>query len=200
MTINSLFGGECKFVAGAAAVEQIPATTSMPEVAFAGRSNVGKSSLINALVNRKNFARTSRFPGRTQQINFFTIADKISLADLPGYGYAAVSKQIRRSWDWLLLHYLNNRQNLRRVFLLIDARHGIKNNDEEMMDILDDCGAIYQIILTKADKTSSILEIEDGIIRKIAHRGAAFPAVISTSTKCADGINDVRREIAGLLM
>jgi GTP-binding protein len=185
-------------VAGAATAEQIPSDIFLPEVAFAGRSNVGKSSLINAIVNRKKFARTSRFPGRTQQINFFNLADKISLVDLPGYGYAAVSKETKQSWNQLLFHYLKNRQNLRRVFLLIDARHGLKKSDEEMMDILDSFAVIYQIILTKIDKASHRFEIEEDITKRTAYRPAVFPLIISSSAKRSDGIENVRHEIASI--
>lgn len=196
---NSLFNAECKFVAGAASVEQIPNNLFMPEVAFAGRSNVGKSSLINAITGQRDCARVSKQPGRTQQINFFTIKDRISLVDLPGYGYAAVSKQIRRSWDKLILDYLKGRQNLRRVFLLIDSRHGIKQNDEEIMDILDDSAVVYQVVLTKIDKIRNIDGVVNKITEQISKRTAAFPIVIPTSSETNSGIQNVRTEIASLI-
>jgi GTP-binding protein len=195
MFINALFGAECKFVAGAAAIDQIPSDIPLPEVAFAGRSNVGKSSLLNAIVNRKKCARTSRFPGRTQQINFFVLADRLSLVDLPGYGFATISKEVRRSWDQLLHHYFKNRINLRRVFLLIDARHGLKKSDEEMMELLDNFAIVYQVVLTKIDKAPQRREVEENIAKKIAQQSAGFPTIISSSTKYMEGIDSVRREI-----
>lgn len=198
-TIKGLFSSECKFIAGAASVEQIPNNLFMPEVAFAGRSNVGKSSLINAIVGKRDCARVSKQPGRTQQINFFTIQDKISIADLPGYGYAAVSKKTRKLWDKLILDYLRGRQNLRRIFLLIDSRHGIKQNDEEIMNILDDFAVIYQIVLTKIDKISYIPDIVRKTDDYISKRVAAFPYSIPTSSAKKDGIQNVCAEITSLI-
>lgn len=196
---SSLFNSECKFIAGAASIDQIPDNLFMPEVAFAGRSNVGKSSLINAITGQRSCARVSKQPGRTQQINFFTIRDKISLADLPGYGYAAVSKQIRKSWDKLILDYLKGRQNLRRVFLLIDSRHGIKPNDEEIMKILDNSAVVYQIILTKIDKIKNVDAVVEKNNEQIAKRVAAFPVVIPTSSETNFGIQKVCTEIVSLI-
>lgn len=196
---SSLFNSECKFIAGAASIDQIPDNLFMPEVAFAGRSNVGKSSLINAITGQRGCARVSKRPGRTQQINFFTIRDKISLADLPGYGYAAVSKQIRKSWDKLILDYLKGRQNLRRVFLLIDSRHGIKPNDEEIMKILDNSAVVYQIILTKIDKIKNVDAVVEKNNEQIAKRVAAFPVVIPTSSETNFGIQKVCTEIVSLI-
>ena len=157
---ENLFATPCKFIAGAAAINQIPVDFDIPECAFVGKSNVGKSSLINA-VTGMNCARVSKQPGRTQQINFFSLADKIILADLPGYGYAAVSKQMRDEWDQLILHYLKNRKNLKRVYLLIDARRGIKDNDNQVMEILDSFVLSYQIVLTKADKIENLTKADD---------------------------------------
>ncbi|MBR1734911.1 MAG: ribosome biogenesis GTP-binding protein YsxC, partial [Alphaproteobacteria bacterium] len=139
-------------------------------------------------------ARVSKHPGRTQQINFFTLFDKICLADLPGYGYAAVSKKIRKSWDQLILDYLRGRQNLRRIFLLIDSRHGFKSSDEEIMDILDECAVVYQIVLTKADK-SKLSNVND-IKNKIIPHTAAFPEIIITSSEKYIGISEVQKVIA----
>ncbi|MDR1333665.1 MAG: ribosome biogenesis GTP-binding protein YihA/YsxC [Holosporaceae bacterium] len=190
---KELFSAECQFIAGAASSEQIP-KYFIPEVAFAGRSNVGKSSLINALVGRKDCARVSKFPGRTQQINFFSLQNKISLVDLPGYGYAAISKKMRKAWDDLILNYLIGRQNLRRVFLLIDSRHGIKKNDEEIMNILDDCAVVYQIILTKVDEISN--PDVDKVMAELATHTAAHPSIIATSSEKNIGIQAVRAEIA----
>lgn len=194
--IKELFCAKPKFIAGASSIEQIPHNLFMPEVAFVGRSNVGKSSLINAVVGDKNCARVSKSPGRTQQINFFTLSDKISIADLPGYGYAAVSKKMRKSWDNLILDYLRGRQNLRRIFLLIDSRHGFKSADEEIMDILDDSAVVYQIVLTKIDKISNITAIKQKIEVKISTHTAAFPEVLATSSEKMIGISEVQKVIA----
>ena len=146
-----LFAGACDFVAGAATVAQLP-PLGLPEVAFAGRSNVGKSSLINALTGRKALARVSHTPGRTQQINFFSLADRLMLVDLPGYGYAAVSKQKVANWTGLIEDYLKGRPQLKRVCLLIDARHGLKETDKAAMELMDSSAVVYQVVLTKADK------------------------------------------------
>jgi GTP-binding protein len=194
-TLNDLFGSECKFIAGAASLDQIPHNIFMPEVAFAGRSNVGKSSLINALVGKKDCARISKFPGRTQQINFFTLKDKISLADLPGYGYAAVSKKTRKSWDRLILDYLTGRPNLRRIFLLVDSRRGIKENDEEIMKILDDSAVTYQIVLAKIDKVGDLATMKERLESQMANHTAAYPFIMSTSSEKFLGINEMRAEI-----
>lgn len=193
---KEFFDAEPKFIAGASSVDQIPHNLYMPEVAFAGRSNVGKSSLINAIVAGKDCARVSKHPGRTQQINFFTLSDRICLADLPGYGYAAVSRKIRKSWDKLILDYLRGRQNLRRVFLLIDSRHGIKACDEEIMRILDECAVVYQIVLTKVDKIRSSSEIVEKIYERTQKHVAAFPKVLTTSSEKMMGIPDIRKAIA----
>ena len=198
-TIKGLFSSECKFIAGAASVEQIPNNLFMPEVAFVGRSNVGKSSLLNAIVGQRDCARVSKQPGRTQQINFFTIQDRISLADLPGYGYAAVSKQTRKLWDQLILDYLRGRQNLRRIFLLIDSRHGIKANDDEIMDILDDSAVVYQVVLTKVDKIFNASEATRRVDEQISKRVAAFPYSIPTSSEKKIGLQSVQQEIISLL-
>ena len=199
ITVKGLFNSECKFIAGASSIEQIPNNLFMPEVAFVGRSNVGKSSLLNAIVGDRNCARVSKQPGRTQQINFFTIQDRISLADLPGYGYAAVSKKTRKSWDRLILDYLRGRQNLRRIFMLIDSRHGIKANDEEIMDILDDSAVVYQIVLTKIDKISANSDIAKKVESQILKHVAAFPRIIQTSSEKMLGINDVKSEIVSIM-
>ncbi len=190
-SISSLFSSECKFVAGAATYDQIP-YSKLPEIAFVGRSNVGKSSLINALVG-KTCARVSKTPGRTQQINFFSLGNKISLADLPGYGYAAVSKQTRMQWDELILNYLRYRKNLVRIFLLIDSKLGVKPNDEEIMEIFDKLGLVFQIILTKSDKKSA--GVEDSAKEIIQSHAAAFPEIIFASSKKNDGIKQLRATI-----
>ncbi len=199
ITIKGLFSSGCEFIAGAASVEQIPSNIFMPEVAFAGRSNVGKSSLINALVGRKGCARVSKTPGRTQQINFFSIGKKISLVDLPGYGYAAVSKKTRTVWNDLIYTYLLGRQNLRRIFLLIDSRHGFKDSDKKIMDLLDDAAVVYQIVLTKIDKISNVQTIIENTENHLKKRVAAFPSVIASSTIKITGIQEIQAEITSLL-
>ena len=198
-TVKNLFSSECKFIAGASSIEQIPNNLFMPEVAFVGRSNVGKSSLLNAIVGDCNCARVSKQPGRTQQINFFTIQDRISLADLPGYGYAAVSKKTRKSWNHLILDYLRGRQNLRRIFMLIDSRHGVKANDEEIMDILDDSAVVYQIVLTKIDKIPMNSNIAERVKFQIKGHVAAFPNIIKTSAEKTLGINDIKAAIIDIV-
>ncbi len=147
----SIFAGECEFVAAAQTLDRLPPAT-ISEIAFAGRSNVGKSSLINAISNRKALARTSHTPGRTQQLNFFDIEGKFLLVDMPGYGYAKVSKTMRSAWQTLIRTYLRGRVTLRCVFLLVDSRHGLKESDIEMMKMMDETAVPYRLILTKSDK------------------------------------------------
>lgn len=195
-SVKEFFSVKPQFTAGASSIDQIPCDLRIPEVAFVGRSNVGKSSLINAVVGDKSCARVSKSPGRTQQINFFTISNKISIADLPGYGYAAVSKKMRKSWDNLILNYLKGRPNLRRVFLLIDSRRGLKDADEEIADILDEQAVVYQIILTKIDKISRNLDVKEKIVSKISTRSAAFSEILATSSEKMIGILELQKTIA----
>ena len=181
-------------------MEALPAPT-MPEVAFAGRSNVGKSSLLNALTNRKQLARTSNTPGRTRELNFFSLDEQCYLVDLPGYGYARASKNEVQKWSKLTRRYLQGRPNLSRVFLLIDSRHGVKESDEEIMSMLDEVAVTYQVILTKIDKLKKgeherCVELAQA---KLAKHGAAYPFVIASSSEKGDGIEDIRREIYGLV-
>ncbi|MDR3180093.1 MAG: ribosome biogenesis GTP-binding protein YihA/YsxC [Holosporaceae bacterium] len=199
ITLKALFSAKCDFIAGASSIEQIPNNIFMPEVAFVGRSNVGKSSLINAVVGQRDCARVSKLPGRTQQINFFTLQEKISITDLPGYGYAAVSKKTRRSWDHLILDYLRGRQNLRRIFLLLDSRHGIKKNDDEIMDILDESAVVYQVVLTKIDQNPRHSDMVKQVEEQIATRTAAFPYVIPTSAEKKIGIESLQMEMVSLV-
>ncbi len=194
-----LFAKECQFVAGAATLEMLP-EPGLTEVAFSGRSNVGKSSLINALTNRNTLARTSNTPGRTQQINFFDLGGKLYLVDLPGHGYAKVSKEKIDTWTDLVNNYLRGRAVLRRVLLLVDARHGLKATDREVMDMLDVAAVSYQIILTKVDKSnkSDVKSLTQKIEAELAKRPAAHPEILLTSSMKGIGIEELRAELAAL--
>ncbi|GAA6212840.1 ribosome biogenesis GTP-binding protein YihA/YsxC [Hyphomicrobiales bacterium 4NK60-0047b] len=192
----SLFRLPIDFVKGVVAESGLP-TADRPEIAFAGRSNVGKSSLINALCNRKNLARTSNTPGRTREINYFTIGDEAFLVDMPGYGFAKVPKEMVAGWTKLIEKYLRGRTNLKRTFVLIDSRHGIKKKDLEIMEKLDSSAVLYQIVLTKTDKIKTgelekrISETET-IIKK---HPAAFPLLIATSSNKGQGIDELKGAI-----
>mgnify|MGYP003114671430 CR=1 FL=1 len=192
----SLFRLPIDFVKGVVAESGLPAA-DRPEIAFAGRSNVGKSSLINALCNRKNLARTSNTPGRTREINYFTIGDEAFLVDMPGYGFAKVPKEMVAGWTKLIEKYLRGRTNLKRTFVLIDSRHGIKKKDLEIMEKLDSSAVLYQIVLTKTDKIKTgelekrISETE-AIIKK---HPAAFPLLIATSSNKGQGIDELKGAI-----
>ena len=192
-----LFARQAEFVMGAAAMEGLP-PPDLPEVAFAGRSNVGKSSLINALVSRHRLARASTEPGRTREVNFFLLDQRLRLVDLPGYGFAKVSRSTARTFQDLGRAYLRGRPNLKRVYLLIDGRHGLKPPDAEALDALDRAAVSYQIILTKADKLKAA-EAEAMVAATLAgvsKRPAAFPRVIATSAETGAGLADLRAEIA----
>lgn len=191
-----LFARPVAFVMGAAAVAQLPGD-DLPEVAFAGRSNVGKSSLINALVGQKHLARASNEPGRTRELNFFILNAALHLVDLPGYGWAKASKTTVKKFQNLGRDYLRGRANLKRAYLLIDARHGLKEVDNEPMDALDKAAVSYQIVLTKADKIKpaeleKVLAATREAIRK---RPAAHPVVMATSSESGFGIPELRAEI-----
>ncbi len=192
-----LFAQECVFVSGAANYDGVP-EADLPEIAFVGRSNVGKSSLINALAGRKTLARTSNTPGRTQQINFFRLQDALMLADLPGYGYAKASKTEIKRWTRLIFDYLRGRPSLRRVCLLIDARHGLKDKDIEVMEDLDEAAVSYQIVLTKCDKVKpgALMRLTDSTSSRIAKHVAAHPTIIRTSSLKNEGIEALRAELA----
>ncbi len=191
-----LFAQQASFMMGAVKMDGLP-PGDVPEVAFAGRSNVGKSSLINALVGHKKLARASNEPGRTREINFFVLADRIRLVDLPGYGFARVSRSAADKFQNLGRAYLRGRPNLKRVYLLIDARHGLKDVDKEALDALDVSAVSYQIILTKADKIkpSEAAALVVKTQAQIAKRPAAFPRVLATSSEKGGGIPDLRAEI-----
>lgn len=192
-----LFHQPCGFLKGVVDVAGLPEMT-MGEVAFAGRSNVGKSSLINAVVRQKSMARTSNTPGRTREVNFFTIGEALYLVDMPGYGYAKASKSEIRSWNKLILDYLKGRASLSRVFLLVDSRHGVKKNDEEIMAILDEAAVSYQVVLTKIDKLKKgeKEKVVQSVLSALARRPAAFPEIIATSSNSGEGIVELRASVA----
>jgi GTP-binding protein len=193
-----LFSRQCDFLMGAVAIPGLP-PADMPEVAFAGRSNVGKSSLINGLVNRHGLARASNEPGRTREVNFFLLDGRLRLVDLPGYGFARAGKLTTRKFQNLGRSYLRGRPNLKRVYLLIDARHGLKEPDAEAMDALDEAAVSYQIVLTKADKLRAQAEVDKvtaATVKAIAKRPAAFPRVLATSSAKGAGLPELRAEIA----
>ncbi len=196
---RKLFAGPCDFTAGATRAAELPAPGPV-EVAFAGRSNVGKSSLINALTGRKALARTSATPGRTQQINFFDLGGRLTLVDLPGFGYARVSKSRVGAWTRLVMLYLKGRASLRRVFLLIDCRRGIGKGDREVMADLDAAAVSYQIVLTKCDKAAAreLARVTQDVRAEIAKRPAAHPDVLATSAEAGTGIAELRALIARL--
>ena len=195
-----LFAGPASFVMGVAKPEQLPEVKGI-EIAFAGRSNTGKSSLINALAGHKELARASNTPGRTRELNYFDIAGKLTLVDMPGYGYAKAPKVEVKKWQGLLKTYLRGRPGLTRVFVLIDARHGVTATDAEMFTLLDESAVTFQIVLTKADKIlgkdePALLDKTRAIARK---RPAAFPEVHLTSSVTGRGFPELRAEIAGLV-
>ncbi len=194
-----LFAGETEFVKGVVAMSGLPDPDRL-EVCFAGRSNVGKSTLINALTGRKGLARASNTPGRTQEINYFTAGDALYLVDLPGYGYANAPLPIVEKWQRLLKQYLSGRQTLRRAFVLIDARHGVKSVDDEIMKLLDGSAVTFQAVLTKADKVKETErnKVIDQVRGALAKHPAAYPEIIVTSSEKGWGIATLRAIIATL--
>jgi GTP-binding protein len=200
MKHDKIFSKPCTFEVGATKISQIPAT-DLSEVAFVGKSNVGKSSLINCLVNQKSLARTSRNPGCTRQINFFKLADFFYLVDLPGYGYAKVDNKTKNDWNRLIIDYLRGRALLKRVFILIDARRGIKEHDEKTMKFLDDFATVYQIVFTKIDKLKEkeIEGLDEEFQTKTSRFVACHPVCIKVSSVSKAGIEDLREEIVELI-
>ena len=196
-----LFAREVLFMLSVVNLDSLP-PADRPEICFAGRSNVGKSSLINALTNRKGLARASNTPGRTRELNYFNVDRRLNLVDLPGYGYARAPKTEISNWTRLTRAFLRGRAGLRRVFLLIDSRHGIKPSDVELMELLDDAAVTYQLVLTKSDKIkkAELDKIMRRTSRTIGKRPAAHPELMVTSSEKKTGLDDLRAEIATLAL
>ena len=198
---QALFRRAWVFEKGVVALEHLP-PMDRPEIAFAGRSNVGKSSLINALTGHGKLARTSNTPGRTQELNYFTDAGgKVFLVDMPGYGYAEAPKAKVEAWTQLIKDFLRGRTTLRRVFVLIDSRHGIKTTDGEILDLLDETAVSYQVVLTKTDKPSrpDLDKVRADTAASLGKRPAAFPIMLETSAEHGTGIDELRATIAGCI-
>lgn len=196
---DGVFAGPVAFELGAPALHILP-EADRPEVALAGRSNVGKSSLINALFNRKDLARTSREPGRTRELNFFTLGEGLRLVDMPGYGYAKAPKEEIARWSRLVRDYLRGRPGLTRVMLLVDSRHGLKPVDLEVTQLLDQSAVVYQIVLTKSDKIAAgqLQAVREAAQRALARRPAAHPQVLDVSALSGMGLKALRDEISAL--
>ena len=194
-----LFAGDCEFVAGAATMDAMP-TESLPEIAFVGRSNVGKSSLINALTSRHALARVSHTPGATKQINFFRLGETCMLVDLPGYGYARASRALSEQWQSLIFAYLRRRASLCRTMLLIDSRRGIMPVDREAMDLLDQAAVSYAGVLTKIDEltTAEAELVRTACAQELSKRTAAYPETFVTSARKSDGLEALRDHVAAL--
>lgn len=198
-TARKLFAGSCDFIWGASSVDNLP-PAKLPEVAFVGRSNAGKSSLINALTGRKTLARVSNTPGRTRQINFFDLGGRIVLADLPGYGYAKASKSLAEEWQNLIFAYLRGRANLARVFVLVDSRRGAMDTDREAFTLLDQAAVSYALALTKIDQLSAAerAQAESDIAHEARRHTAAYPETFSTSALKSSGLDALKAHIAAL--
>ena len=201
---EALFNRAWRFVRSVPALEHLP-EADRPEIAFAGRSNVGKSSLLNALMRHKGLARTSNTPGRTQELNYFTgqyLETPFWLVDMPGYGFAKAPKEKVQAWTGLVKNYLKGRATLARVFLLIDARHGVKTIDIEIMQLLDAAAVTYQLVLTKADKIPprALAAVLAAAVEEAGRHGAAFPAVLATSSETGDGVPELRAAIATVVI
>ena len=195
-TKSLLFSSQINFVKGVVSLDGFP-PDDRPEVCFAGRSNVGKSSLLNAITKRKSLARTSNTPGRTQQINYFSVSNKLYIVDLPGYGYAKAPLHEVKKWQKLVFSYMSGRRNLKRIFLLIDIRHGIKSNDIEIMNLLDEAAVNYQIIFTKCDKIKgqTLENLVMDYTKSLDPQIALYPEVIISSAQQKKGIEIIRSEI-----
>lgn len=196
-----LFARPVTFMKSAVSLETLP-PMGLTEVCFAGRSNVGKSTLINALTNQSGLARASNTPGRTQELNYFSAQDRLYLVDLPGYGYAKAPKHKIAAWNKLTRAFLRGRATLRRVFVLVDSRHGLMPVDQELMDMLDETAVTYQVVLTKADKLKKgqLARVHAETAKKLAKRPAAFPVVALTSADKGLGMPELRAEIASLAL
>ena len=194
-----LFAQTCDFVMGVRTEVDLP-PVELPEVAFAGRSNVGKSSLLNALTNRRTLARTSNTPGRTREVNFFRLGGRLMLVDLPGYGYARAGKEEIARWNELIGDYLRGRGNLLRVYLLIDARRGIGAPDRKVMELLDKAAVVYQVVLTKIDKVKPgpLGKVQAATEAELKRHGAAYPEILTTSSKNKIGLELLRATVATL--
>jgi GTP-binding protein len=201
LTGEQLFRQPCEFLAGASSVESLPAP-GLPEVAFAGRSNVGKSSLINALTGRKSLARVSHTPGRTQELNFFEFKERLRLVDLPGYGFAKVGRGQLGGWQRLIKDYLRGRAVLRRVCVLVDSRHGVKEVDREIFQLLNESAVPFQIVLTKIDelKASELQPRAYELIELLKKHPAALPTPLAVSSHRGEGMDELREMLAGLAL
>ena len=197
-----MFKQNITFSLGVTQIKDLPEETSA-EVAFFGRSNVGKSSLLNSITNKNKLAYTSKNPGRTRELNFFSLSQNsktlINIVDMPGYGFAKASKDQIKKWTNLSDSYLKTRKNLRRVFLLIDSRRKIMPIDNEIMDAMDDHAVSYQIVLTKADKILKVENLAELVLKEVEKRKAIFPKILITSSKSKFGIDDIRKEIVSLI-
>ncbi|MEM7620526.1 MAG: ribosome biogenesis GTP-binding protein YihA/YsxC [Pseudomonadota bacterium] len=198
---KKLFSMPCEFIKGCVALTHLPLDGRL-EVAFAGRSNVGKSSLINALTGRKALARTSNTPGRTRELNYFQLNDNMYLVDMPGYGYARASKDLVQNWTALIQDYLRGRPQLRRVFLLIDARHGLKDSDRSTMELMDRSAVSYQVVLTKVDKLkhADLMTMLSKTAQALTKHPAAHPHLIATSSRKTTGLLELKASVAKFLM